>query len=226
VKRSIAVVLAVLAFPAAALVPRGISMLEVLRDAVGRVRANPSIVTTPTSGVRCIPFANGDSATGKVVTRISGVECDPPGPGPSTPCVLEIQAAATPVDPSSIPALPGLFDIPDPDALDVQARTSAIYPACQVAIANMAKAEAAGLFRCACWDGNNACTWQQPIEGGGTQAVPCPRGVTMAPGSWSGAGGVPKACTARAGVVRVWNPDANGDGPAVDETWPDECPAQ
>jgi len=218
---AVAVLAAFAAVSYSAMAPRGIAILEVLRDAVARVKANPGIVTTPMAGVRCVPFAVGDSATGKVVTRISGVECDPPGPGPSTPCVLEVQAPATPVDPTSVPPIPGLFDIPDRDALDVDPRASAIFPACQVAVATMAKAQAAGLFRCACWDGSGACTWQQPQPGGGTSPVPCPQGVTMAPGSWAGAGAIPKACTARAGVTREYGGDG---GPAVDETWPDGCP--
>ena len=71
-----------------------------------------------------------------------------------------------------------------------------------------AQAVATG-FACACSTGTN-CTWQAPKLPDGTTPAPgpAPLGVTLAPGSWSGAGCSLKTCVEKAGF----------------SSWPDSCP--
>jgi hypothetical protein len=69
-------------------------------------------------------------------------------------------------------------------------------------------------FECACSTGAN-CTWAKPLMGGGTQNVPAPTGMTMAAGTWSGAGCRPKPCVGLA---------LTDGGVPYDETWPGACP--
>lgn len=100
------------------------------------------------------------------------------------------------------------------DVLSAEAHVvpSATWPVCEFAMFRVDDASIKDVVRCACWDGQRPCQWQRPNDDGTFTQVACPTGLTMSPGSFSGAGAEGKSCVARF------------DGNGIDGSWPAACP--
>jgi hypothetical protein len=101
---------------------------------------------------------------------------------------LEVQAA--PDAGLGLPPLPSWIRILETG--EVEKRAGPLFPACEVAIVR--EGYLPSPWRCAC-RGAGACTWTPPLVGGGFgAAVSLPKALTAPPGTWAGAGCVPKVC--------------------------------
>lgn len=192
-----------------------IGALNVMEDGV--IAARQGLITPTTNAAKtrsCLVRPSGVPA-GTVTTRWGVVVISPivqqalgmalpPGAtswADATPqySVIEIQAVPTSeitFDPSRIN---GNFT---PLRNEIEVRASALFPACEIAVARIDDAQIAGLLRCACRV-DATC-----LVGGS----PAPIGRTLDPGTFSGAGCRKKPCFARF------------DGLGIDNSWPTECP--
>lgn len=173
--------------------------------------ANRSI-TYPFPESACVGFKDGIKPAGTVTIRVGvallsegtqvalGAEPLKDAEGKPRPWVygaMEIQAVPDPGD--SLPPLPSWVRILETDEVSVQ--PTAYQPQCQILLVR--EGFTPSVWRCAC-RGSGTCNWTPPLQGGGFgAAVTLPKNLTAPPGTWSGAGCVPKVCTEWAGVTSM-----------------------
>ena len=170
----------------------------------------------------CVGPATGSTLTGRTTIRFGVLILSQaaqsmltmPSPSGEAYGAAEVQIdPAQPTDHLIIP-LSTLNGIVQALPAKITVRASPLVSTAEVCLVRRDTPEIAAnaLFRCACWDGANSCTWARPNSDGTTTNVACPKGLTLSPGSWSGTGAVPKPCVTRF------------DGFGVDASWPASCP--
>lgn len=162
-------------------------------------------ITYPFPESACVGFPGGVKPAGTVTVRVGvallsegtqvalGAAPLLDGEGKPRPWVygaMEIQAVPDASEPV-LPPLPTWVRILETS--EVSKQGVAYQPQWQVLLVR--EGFSPSVWRCAC-RGAGTCNWTPPLAGGGFGAsTSLPKALTAPPGTWSGAGCVPKVCT-------------------------------
>lgn len=153
-------------------------------------------VTNPQPTRACVPF-DGVKPANLKTTRFYSVRLSPvaqnllgfPPTGEWEYVALEVQA---PEDENPSATLLARLDNHDDVVGEIENRATPAFPSCQVAAVR--SDDPLYPSPCACSTGAN-CNWTPPLAGGGFGAsVAAPKGLTLPPGTWTGAGCKRKTC--------------------------------
>lgn len=208
----------------------GIGALNTLYAAVMEARAGQRTVTRNAARTRICIAPAGTLPAGTVTVRASAALLSA-----AVQNLLGFTGTATEdayvaIEVQAVPSLAPTFDrmvldrhlelLRDASGdLEVEVRPAPVNAACEVGIVRSDDATWGTLVRCACRV-DATCLYDADGAGPGVASA-APVGMTLPPGSWSGAGCKAKPCVAR---FDTYLETPTGRRRPIDRTWPAACP--